>query len=218
MKCPHCLENFHETKTENRLGVDIEGTWVVSITLCPSCNRLVLSLKNLVVVPVSQGIGQLELKSERLIRPSGINRNPVPVEVPQKFASDYTEASLVIIDSPKASAALSRRCLQSVIREKMGIVKPNLDQEIQEIIDKSLLPTDLLDNVDAIRNIGNFAAHPIKSQRTGEIVDVESNEAEWNLDVLEMLFEFLFVRPAATKKKRDALNSKLSDAGKKPMK
>mgnify|MGYP006890129522 CR=1 FL=1 len=44
------------------------------------------------------------------------------------------------------------------------------------------------------------------------------NEAEWNLDVLEMLFEFLFVRPEAIKKKRDALNSKLTDAGKNPMK
>jgi hypothetical protein len=33
--------------------------------------------------------------------------------------------------------------------------------------------------LDAIRTIGNFAAHPIKSTSSGEIVDVEPGEAEW---------------------------------------
>lgn len=51
-------------------------------------------------------------KSELLIRPKIANRPPVPIEVPTLFAEDYNEACLVIIDSPKASAALSRRCLQ----------------------------------------------------------------------------------------------------------
>ncbi len=39
--------------------------------------------------------------------------------------------------------------------------------------------------IDAVRVIGNFAAHPIKSKSTGEIVDVEPGEAEWNLNTLE---------------------------------
>ena len=53
---------------------------------------------------------------------------------------------------------------------------------------------------------------------TGEIVEVEPNEAEWNLDVLEMIFDYSFVRPALIKGKRDALNVKLKDAGKPDMK
>jgi hypothetical protein len=40
----------------------------------------------------------------------------------------------------------------------------------------------------------------------------------WNLDVLESLFDFLFVQPAALKAKRDALDKKLKAAGKPPMK
>jgi len=71
--------------------------------------------------------------------------------------------------------------------------------------------------LDAVRNIGNFAAHPMKSQSTGEIVPVEPGEAEWNLDVLESLFDFHFVAPAKTKARKDALNKKLKDAGKPPV-
>jgi hypothetical protein len=92
-----------------------------------------------------------------------------------------------------------------------------LFQEIQEVIDNGLLPTDLLESIDAIRNVGNFAAHPIKSKSTGEIVEVEPHEAGWNLDVIEMLFEYLFVRPIAIQRKREALNAKITDAGKSSM-
>jgi len=80
------------------------------------------------------------------------------------------------------------------------------------------LPQDLADNIDAIRNIGNFAAHPNKSKSTGDVVPVEPHEAEWNLEVLESLFDFYFVQPAKAKARRDALNKKLTDAGKPPLK
>jgi hypothetical protein len=58
----------------------------------------------------------------------------------------------------------------------------------------------------------------MKSTASGEVVPVEPGEAEWNLDVLEALFDFYFVQPAWVKKKRDALNLKLQQAGKPPMK
>jgi hypothetical protein len=94
--------------------------------------------------------------------------------------------------------------------------KRDLLDQIIEVIPN--LPSHLAEAVDAVRNIGNFAAHPIKSTNTGEIVDVEPGEAEWNLEVLEGLFDFYFVQPAILKKKRDALNVKLTEAKKPPMK
>jgi len=84
--------------------------------------------------------------------------------------------------------------------------------------DDGKLPSILHDSLDAIRNIGNFAAHPIKSESTGEIIEVEDGEAEWNLDVLEALFDYYFVQPTALEKKREALNKKLKEAGKPPLK
>lgn len=159
-----------------------------------------------------------KISKEFLVRPKGISRPPCPSEVLEELAEDYTEACLVISDSPKASAALSRRCLQHILR-KIAKVKPsNLDNEIQQVIDNGTLPSYIIDVIDAVRNIGNFAAHPLKSEKTGEILPVELMEAEWNLDVLEALFDFYFVQPAVVRKKRAALDQKLKEAGKKPMK
>lgn len=151
---------------------------------------------------------------------------PGPVEakrsldpiVPVELQSEFDEASAVLSISPKASAALSRRILQRILREHAGIKKGDLANEIQELIASGALPPYLASAVDAVRNVGNFAAHPIKSTSSGQIADVEPGEAEWLLDVLEMLTQFYFVQPADAQAKIDALNKKLKDLGKPPLK
>lgn len=155
---------------------------------------------------------------ESLVRPRGSSRPPCPVEVPPEFAGDYAEACLVLPDSPKAAAALGRRCLQNLLRDFVGIKRGNLAEEIQQVLDSGKLPSGLHESIDAVRNIGNFAAHPMKSTQSGTILDVEPGEAEWTLDVLEELFDFYFVLPSVIQKKKDAFNKKLQDAGKPPMK
>ncbi len=49
-------------------------------------------------------------------------------------------------------------------------------------------------------------------------MDVEPEEAEWNLEVLELLFDFYYIQPAKVAKKRSGLNAKLDEAGKPSMK
>ena len=120
--------------------------------------------------------------------------------------------------SPKASAALSRRCLQNLLRDAAKVKHSDLSKEIQEVLDSNALPSHLAESIDSIRIIGNFGAHPNKSLSTGEILPVEPHEAEWNLEVLEELFDFYYVKPAVTAAKKTALNAKLGDAGKPPMK
>ena len=153
-----------------------------------------------------------------MVWPKRVARSPLPPEVPQQFASDYREACNVLADSPKSSAAMSRRCLQDLLREKAGVKPGDLSAEIDQVLASKQLPSDLADAVDAIRNLGNFATHPLKSTNTGQILDVEPGEAEWLLDVLEALFDFYFVRPAQLAEKRAALDKKLGEAGKPPMK
>lgn len=160
----------------------------------------------------------VEYASRSLVHPKAISRADAPANLPDKYKGDYSEACLVLADSPKASAALSRRCVQNLLREEAKTNKKDLADQIQEVLDSGKLPGYLAENIDAIRNIGNFAAHPIKSTNTGEIVDVEPGEAEWLLDVLEELFDFYVVQPAKAKAKRDALNQKLSDVKKPPLK
>jgi hypothetical protein len=149
--------------------------------------------------------------------PSGTSRAPAPSEVPADIAKDYHEACAIAALSPKASAALSRRCLQSLLRDR-GFTHKDLAPAINAAIESNLFPTAVAENLDAIRNIGNFAAHPLKDTNTGEILPVEPEEAEWNLDVLEELFDAAYVQPARALERRQALNAKLTAAGKPAMK
>lgn len=207
MKCPHCRTDFHYVKTDIDLGRDGEGYWFLEKSLCPACNRFILQL-----LLTKAGREQ----SRVLVRPKTSLRPPLPKEVPHDFSSTYLEAAAVLADSPMASAALSRRCLQHLIRDVAGIKKKDLAQEIDALISSNSLPTYLSEAVDAVRIIGNFAAHPIKATSSGEVLPVEPGEAEWTLDVLDGLFDFYFVQPELLKAKRDALNAKLVSAN-KPM-
>ncbi len=218
MKCPHCRENFHASAQLYGLPQDTDGYWQIERYECPACEKSILYLERFEHARTQAGGIETVVRERRLVRPKGSSRPPAPSDVPSEIADDYAEACLVIADSPKASAALSRRCLQNILREKAGRSERDLAKQIQEVVNSNQLPSYLADDLDAVRHIGNFAAHPIKSQSTGEIVPVEPGEAEWNLDVIESLFDFYFVAPARAQARRDALNQKWQDAGKRPMK
>lgn len=208
MKCPHCAVEIHDHSEEEFLEDDVQGNhvgWAIFHQLCPSCDALILFLGHGEYDPQTAVLMTDEGKT--LIFPRGGAR-PCPVEVPDHLAEDFKEACLVLVDSPKASAALSRRCLQGVLRDK-GFNQHNLYDQIQAVLDGGTLPSHLSDSIDAIRKIGNLAAHEKKNMNTGEILPVEPGEAEWTLDVLEDLFDFYYVQPAKTKAKWDALNKKL---------
>ena len=215
MKCPHCLTSFHEEVHPTLLGEDCTSQWVLRVCTCPDCQRFVISLHERYARYTTGGYAK---DREFFCYPKAPSRAPLPSEVPSPYAEDYAEACLTLADSPKASAALSRRCLQQILRDKAGVKPGNLADEIHQVIDSGKVPSHISESLDAIRNIGNFAAHPIKSKASGEIIDVEPGEAEWNSDVLETLFDFYFVQPELLKKKRAALDAKLSAAGKPKMK
>jgi hypothetical protein len=219
IKCPYC-------KTAVRLEAPTHADWgqywgtlsspqytiQVTFAQCPQCLHIIITAEDL---QGAAGRGY-ESIAERLLWPLSSMREPVPHEIPDHIAGDYTEAALVIPFSPKASAALSRRCLQIILREAGNTKTKDLNDQIEEVL--PTLPTNIAKNLDAVRVVGNFAAHPLKSQTTGEIIDVEPGEAEWNLDVIDALFDYYYVRPVLEQKKRDDLNQKLKDAGKPPLK
>ena len=223
MRCPHCLVTIFAQPWELSLGSDRDFVWWIRIFLCPSCNRYVIQL---VKEPTRPGYTGPPPGSQfsapphavsSLIYPKATSRQPVPAEVPEEFTADYKEACLVLADSPKASAALSRRSLQHILQEKSGAkTQNNLAKTIEEVIDDPKTPREVADSLDMVRNIGNFSAHPNKSTNTGEIVPVEPVEAEWCLDVIEMLFELYFVRPSEIQRRRDRVDEKLADTGKPP--
>jgi hypothetical protein len=214
MKCPHCLISIHPSFQEtslangNYIGTEdkIRTGWIAKYMTCPSCSKAILHL----VKKKSRGN-----PTTYLIYPQHQTRLPASAVVPKELADDFNEAAKVLPHSAKASAALSRRCLQHLLHLQ-GFKNGNLSIAIEKAI--LTLPSHLSENLDAVRNIGNFAAHPAKNKSTGEIVNVEPHEASWNLEVLESLFDHYYVRPHISKVKRKSLDEKLAGAGKPPMK
>ena len=211
MQCPHCLEHFHQEPPDRYdLGRDVDANWGLGTITCAACCKFIISLNHL------DRIGMVLDGSESMVYPKGSSRPPVPGDVPEEFRKDYQEACLVLADSPQASAALSRRCLQHLLREKAGVKGRNLHEEIQAVIESDTLPSDLTKSIDLIRDLGNTAVHPTKNTNTGEIVPVEPDEAEWCLTVIELLYDFYFVRPADVQRRQQAFHGKRHGATKSP--
>jgi hypothetical protein len=217
MKCPHCDVGNHEAFQRHQQFVQPKHAWFAYYQLCPECKNSIIRLEARVPTQPNQGLGTVVVEAFTAF-PKNASARPLPAEVPNPYKQDFDEAVAVLSLSPKASAALSRRILQAILREKANTKKRDLADQIDEVIALGHLPTHILEGLDAVRNIGNFAAHAIKSTSTGEIVEVEPGEAEWNLDVLESLFDHSFVQPALTAKRKAALNEKLKDANKPQLK
>ncbi len=224
MRCPHCLIGIkldikervsfpdYDFSTTNLGKEFIHG-------ICPECNSLVVVLRlgKYRWVDAEEPGEVSEIQQEIIIYPSTAKRS-VEAEVPKEYRDAFNEANSVLPISPKASAALSRRLLQQILQGKYGIRKRDLNQEIDEFIQLPNIPSEISGAIDAIRNVGNFAAHPMKYTNSGEIVEGEKGEAEWLLDVLEQLFDCAFTQPAKAQKRKDELNKKLVSLGKGPMK
>jgi hypothetical protein len=131
---------------------------------------------------------------------------PFPEDVPAFLLEDYREAWAISHLSPKASATLARRCLQSMIRDFCGIRERTLFAEINKL--DGLLGADALPRgvevetvaaMRALKDVGNIGAHMTEVE--GTIVDVEPGEAEALLGLIEMLFADWYVARAKRQKR-----------------
>jgi hypothetical protein len=192
------------------------------ITECPECQEEVVDL---IEAEFNEQPNTNFLDPDIIQRykvyPSNTFRKPTPEEVPSDIKEDYEEACRVLPVSPKASAALSRRCLQAVLREQ-GYIERDLAQQVDTLLNETdptkAIPTGLRQTVDAIRNFGNFSAHRITDQTTLQIIPVDPEESEWCLEILEEVFDHYYVKPARAVARRAALDAKLAAAGKPPSK
>ena len=156
----------------------------------PKCREFTLDLALFDSTYVKQAaewqMGKV-LKTWNLIPPS--KAKPFPTYIPKQILQDYQEACLIVDASPKASATLSRRCLQGAIRDFWKIAKANLKQEIEEL--KSRVDADTWTAIDTIRKVGNIGAHMEKDVNV--IVDVGPDEAEKLLWLIELLLKDWYV-------------------------
>lgn len=157
-----------------------------------------------------------EDQTERFrLRPTSSARMQ-PASVPQVLATDYYEACAIRDLSPKASATLSRRVLQGMIRDFCKISKGQLIQEIdalKTLADAGTAPqgvaVETIAAMHHVRSIGNIGAHMEKDINV--IVDVDPNEAQALIELIEMLFKDWYVARAAREEQLANLK-KIADA------
>ena len=197
--CPHCSVHVRFETVQITDKVSVGGVrfttpkgvaFDVTSAGCPACGQVILVARN----TGSEYASRSHHKKLNLLLWPDPGARPVPKEVEEEaptLAADFREATTVLPKSKKASAALARRCLQFILREKGGTKSTDLAGQIREVI--GTLPPGLGNSVDAIRHVGNFAAHPMKSSNSGAIADVEEEEAEWLLSILEELLDYYYV-------------------------
>jgi hypothetical protein len=118
---------------------------------------------------------------------------PQPDFIPQPLRDDYNEACAIRDRSPKASATLTRRCLQGLIRDFCGISGKRLIDEINRLrtaVEEGKAPAgvqpDAVEAIDHVRGIGNIGAH--MEADINVIVDVDPGEAQALIELVELLF------------------------------
>ena len=112
-----------------------------------------------------------------------------PDYVPSAIIDDYKEACAIKELSPKASATLSRRCLQGMIRDFWNVSKNNLYEEIEAIKDR--VDPMTWKAIDAVRKVGNIGAHMEKD--IDLIIEVEQEEASSMIQLIEILINDWYI-------------------------
>ena len=123
---------------------------------------------------------------------------PQPDYIPEPILENYKQACRIRDLSPNASATMSRRCLQGMIRNFCKITKLTLAKEIghlKELLDGGNGPLgvshDTMDAIDHTRQLGNIGAH--MEEDINLILDVEPTEAQALIGLIELLFEEWYV-------------------------
>ncbi|MGB4589004.1 MAG: DUF4145 domain-containing protein [Clostridiaceae bacterium] len=153
----------------------------VEFALCPACQKTSIKI---------WGMGEEVVGISHNFHPSS-NARKFPDYVPGAILQDYEEACSIANLSPKASATLSRRCLQGMIRDYWSISgKKNLYEEIEAIQDK--IDPQVAKVLNGVRQLGNIGAHMEKA--IDLIIDIDPNEAEKLIQLIEYLIEQWYIK------------------------
>lgn len=188
--CLHCGLAFTETDQNPRTywmnrrtiitsRADAHQCVEVKIAYCENCGQ-----ESVVVRSINGSIGD-----EAIGKYPNINYTQFPDYVPIAIRSDYQEARQIVELSPKASATLSRRCIQGMIRDRWGVSKSRLADEIDALPDE--VPYAHKQALHALRKIGNIGAHMEKDVNL--ILDVTQEDAEKLCAVVEFLIKEWYV-------------------------
>ncbi|WP_107675681.1 DUF4145 domain-containing protein [Agrobacterium sp. LAD9] len=137
--------------------------------------------------------------------PDGVSVS-VPASVPEEISITYKEAARIADISGRASAAMSRRCLQGMVRHFFDIPnnkRGNLGAELSFVKDR--IDPEMWDNLLAVRSVGDIGAH--MDNNVDQIIDISPEEARILLALIESLFKEWY----EAREKRERSSAALKD-------
>lgn len=174
-----CYESSFTDSDSSNWNITPQNAILVKFYLCPHCK-----IVSIAVDGKSSNFENIHIP----IYPTSLARQ-FPEYIPKAIRDDYEEAYSIVNLSPKASATLSRRCLQGMIRDFWNIKQNNLAKAINEL--QSKVSSSQWKAIHAVRSIGNIGAHMEKDIDT--IIEVDSNEAEQLLKLIELLIDKWYI-------------------------
>ena len=169
-------------------------------------------------VEFARGIGPIGSVTGLVVwPPGGAARRVVDPVVPPRMRDDLNEAAAILNISPRMSAVLARSILADLLEQYAGHKEFQLADRIDSFNKNAAHPRALRENLHRFREAANLGAHTTTSDQ-GEVIQIERDEAEWTLELVERLFDYLIVTPAADQKMRDAIDAKIEAANRKPIK
>lgn len=198
--CPHCehavtisdsrhSSNAHTLRIENAVG---RRTLLSKFIVCPNpqCEKFTLTASlHTSISEAHSGREKIVRKTESWDLVPSSSAKTFPSYIPQVILDDYKESCLIRKLSPKASATLSRRCLQGIIRDFWEVKPGRLVDEIDAIRDK--VDSITWDAITAVRQLGNIGAHMEKDINV--IIDVDPDEADHLIGLVETLLREWYV-------------------------
>jgi hypothetical protein len=158
--------------------------------------------------------GSLSIEDEQLVSniqhfPQNYSK-PLPDYIPLEIRKSYQEACAILELSPKASAAMSRRCLQGMVRNFWKIPKAklgNLGAEISYI--KDAIPEATVTDIINVRKIGDIGAHMDKNIDFS--IDLSPGESQILIELLETLFEDWYILRHQKELRRTNMNRMVAE-------
>jgi hypothetical protein len=148
-------------------------------------------------------------------RPHGVTRAIDPL-VEEPFRTDYLEAAAILDLSPRMSAVLARGILADLLERYTKLDDFNLSDRVDKFRADNTHPSNLRENIHHFREIANFGAHTQKNDQD-QIIPVTRDGAEWMLNFLDRLFDYLIIGPAKDQKMRETWDENVAEAGRKPI-
>lgn len=179
--CPFCFERgsfkvaFHAEKKQPNRSKKLN----FDTLQCGSCSGYVMCLW-------SAGHGLHDYR----VLPWPLKWDKHPEHWPESIGRYWLQAKRSLSDENwDAAAVMARSALQLALRDHKA-TGANLKQEIQDLANKGLLPPNMRDWSDHVRELGNDSAHPRPEQGP-----TDPQDARDIVEFLDFLLEYLYTLP-----------------------